>query len=68
MYSGLSTAAVLFFDEWSSADGTEFKNDIVLIFDFDRDDRVQTLTVVFDTFRCAGNYGRHYSLSSLSDG
>ena len=45
-----------------------FKNDIVLIFDFDRDDRVQTLTVVFDTLRCAGNYGRHYSLSSLSDG
>jgi ketosteroid isomerase-like protein len=44
-----ATAAVLFYDEWRSADGTEFKNDIVLIFDFDRDDRIQNLTVVFDT-------------------
>ena len=49
-----ATAAVLFFDEWSSADGTEFKNDIVLIFDFDRDDRVRKLTVVFDTFPVRG--------------
>ena len=49
-----ATAAVLFFDEWRSADGTEFKNDIVLIFDFDRDDRVQNLTVVFDTFPVRG--------------
>jgi hypothetical protein len=49
-----ATAAVLFFDEWSSADGTEFKNDIVLIFDFDGDDRVRNLTVVFDTFPVRG--------------
>jgi ketosteroid isomerase-like protein len=49
-----ATAAVLFFDEWRSADGTEFKNDIVLIFDFDRDDRVRNLTVVFDTFPVRG--------------
>lgn len=49
-----ATAAVLFFDEWRSADGTEFKNDIVLIFDFDRRDRIQNLTVVFDTFPVRG--------------
>ena len=49
-----ATAAVLFVDEWRSADGTEFKNDIVLIFDFDRDDRVRNLTVVFDTFPVRG--------------
>jgi ketosteroid isomerase-like protein len=49
-----ATAAVLFFDEWRSAHGTEFKNDIVLIFDFGRDDRVQNLTVVFDTFPVRG--------------
>jgi hypothetical protein len=54
VYGDLSTAAVLFFAEWSSADGTDFKNDIVLIFDFDHDDRVQTLTVVFDTFPVRG--------------
>jgi ketosteroid isomerase-like protein len=45
-----ATAAVLFYDEWRSADGIEFKNDIVLIFDFDAGDRIQNLTVVFDTF------------------
>lgn len=49
-----ATAAVLFFDEWRSADGTEFKNDIVLIFDFDQGDRIQNLTVVFDTFPVRG--------------
>jgi ketosteroid isomerase-like protein len=49
-----ATAAVLFFDEWKSADGTEFKNDIVLIFDFDQGDRIQNLTVVFDTFPMRG--------------
>jgi ketosteroid isomerase-like protein len=49
-----ATAAVLFFDEWKSADGTEFKNDIVLIFDFDQGDRIQNLTVVFDTFPVRG--------------
>ena len=37
-----------------SADGTEFKNDIVLIFDFDQGDRIQNLTVVFDTFPVRG--------------
>ena len=49
-----ATAVVLFFDEWRSADGTEFKNDIVLIFDFDQGDRIQNLTVVFDTFPVRG--------------
>ena len=49
-----ATAAVLFFDEWKSADGTEFRNDMVLIFDFARDERIQELTVVFDTFPVRG--------------
>jgi ketosteroid isomerase-like protein len=49
-----ATVAVLFFDEWKIGDGTEFKNDIVLIFHFNDDDRIQKLAVIFDTFPVRG--------------
>jgi ketosteroid isomerase-like protein len=46
--------AVLFSDEWQTADGTEFANDIVLIFSFDDAPLIQKLTVIFDTFPIRG--------------
>ena len=48
------TTAVLFSDEWKTADGTEFKNDIVLIFDFDDAALIHKLVVIFDTFPMRG--------------
>jgi hypothetical protein len=48
------TADVLFYDEWRTADGTEFNNDIVLVFRFDDAALVRKLTVIFDTFPVRG--------------
>jgi hypothetical protein len=48
------TKAVLFSDEWKTADGTEFRNDIVLIFTFDDAALIERLTVIFDTFPMRG--------------
>jgi ketosteroid isomerase-like protein len=47
-------AAVLFSDMWTTAEGLEFKNDIVLIFNFDDAALVERLTVIFDTFPMRG--------------
>ena len=48
------SAAVLFSDEWKTADGTEFRNDMVLIFTFDDAALIEKLAVIFDTFPMRG--------------
>ena len=51
-----SRVALYFQDEWTSADGTAFRNPIVLIFDLADDGRARALEVVFDTWPFRGDH------------